>query len=309
MKIAVAGAGSMGSRFGWQLKHSGADVTLIDSWDKNVEAVRTNGVTAVINGKKENEKMPIYNTNAVADINGNFDLVIIFTKCMGLEKMLKDIQPILSDNTYVMCLLNGLGHEDIIKKYVSEDHIILGVTMLASQMMGPGEIKFEGGGDVEVQGLVGSHKDDIMRIVDVMDKAGLNSKYSSKVKYSIWRKACVNGSMNPTTALLETNNVGFGQSADAKKIVAEIVKEFADVAEHEGIDLDRKEVLNHVLETFSVPHFPSMYQDLVKNHRLTEIDFINGAVARKGDKYGISTPYCHLITELIHCKEKVNNCK
>lgn len=309
MKIAIAGAGSMGSRFGWQLKHDGNDVTLIDSWDKNVEAVKENGVTAEINGKNETEYMPIFNTNNVSSINGSFNFVIIFTKCMGLERMLKDIQSILNENTYVMCLLNGLGHEDIMKKYVKEDHIILGVTMLASQMMEPGKIKFEGGGNVEVQGLLDNRKEDIMQIVDVMDKAGLNAKYSPKVKYSIWRKACVNGAMNPTTALLETNNVGFGQSLEAKKIVTEIVKEFADVAEQEDIHLDRKEVLNHVLETFSVPHYPSMYQDLVKNHRLTEIDFIDGAVARKGDKYGISTPYCHLITELIHCKEKINNCR
>ena len=46
-----------------------------------------------------------------------------------------------------------------------------------------------------------------------------------------------------------------------------------------------------------------MYQDLIKNHRLTEIDYINGAVSRKGKKYGIATPYCHFLTELIHAKE------
>ena len=48
-----------------------------------------------------------------------------------------------------------------------------------------------------------------------------------------------------------------------------------------------------------------MYQDLVQNHRLTEIDYINGAVWRKGQKYGVSTPYCQLITQLIHAKEQI----
>ena len=52
-------------------------------------------------------------------------------------------------------------------------------------------------------------------------------------------------------------------------------------------------------------HYPSMHQDLVQNHRLTEIDYINGAVAKKGDSLGIPTPYCHMITDLVHAKEHV----
>ncbi len=48
-----------------------------------------------------------------------------------------------------------------------------------------------------------------------------------------------------------------------------------------------------------------MHQDLIQNHRPTEIDYINGAVAKKGDVLGIATPYCHMITDLIHAKEHV----
>ena len=51
-------------------------------------------------------------------------------------------------------------------------------------------------------------------------------------------------------------------------------------------------------------HYPSMYQDLNEYNRLTEIDYINGAIARKGQQYGVETPYGALITELVHCKEQ-----
>ncbi|UYY51150.1 hypothetical protein OLL94_07170 [Enterococcus faecalis] len=54
---------------------------------------------------------------------------------------------------------------------------------------------------------------------------------------------------------------------------------------------------------------PSMYQDLITNHRLTEIDYINGAIVRKGKVYGIATPYCQFLTELIHCKENLLHAK
>ena len=48
-----------------------------------------------------------------------------------------------------------------------------------------------------------------------------------------------------------------------------------------------------------------MYQDLNENNRLTEIDYINGAVVRKGQKYGVPTPYCEFLTALVHCKEQI----
>lgn len=52
-----------------------------------------------------------------------------------------------------------------------------------------------------------------------------------------------------------------------------------------------------------------MHQDLIKNNRLTEINFINGAVVRKGKKYGVPTPYCSLLTELVLCKEEILGAK
>ena len=52
-----------------------------------------------------------------------------------------------------------------------------------------------------------------------------------------------------------------------------------------------------------------MYQDLNKNNRLTEIDYINGAVVRKGKKYGVPTPYCAFLTALVHCKEQILGAK
>lgn len=72
---------------------------------------------------------------------------------MGLADMLANIQPIIGKNTYVLCLINGLGHVDTLKEYVDEDHIIMGVTMVATNMLGPGRIKFEGGGATEIQPL------------------------------------------------------------------------------------------------------------------------------------------------------------
>ena len=83
------------------------------------------------------------------------------------------------------------------------------------------------------------------------------------------------------------------------------MQEFADVAQYEGVNLDRSEVIQHVESLFDTPHYPSMYQDLVQNNRPTEIDYIDGAVWRKGLKHSVPTPYCAFITRLIHAKEDI----
>ena len=68
---------------------------------------------------------------------------------------------------------------------------------------------------------------------------------------------------------------------------------FLAVAEVEQVTLDNKQCFNkssscYNRETIGL-HHPSMYQDLITNHRLTEIDYINGAIVRKGKVYGIAT--------------------
>ena len=99
----------------------------------------------------------------------------------------------------------------------------------------------------------------------------------------------------------------------ARGIIETIVGEFAAVASAEGIDLDQEQVIQAIEATYDVKtqglHFPSMYQDLIRNHRKTEIDYINGAVWQKGKMYQISTPYCTFLTQLIHGKEELLNAK
>lgn len=116
--------------------------------------------------------------------------------------------------------------------------------------------------------------------------------------------------MNTLCSILDCNIGELGQTKESEALLKTIIAEFAAVAAHEGIDLDQAEVFEHVAETFTADiadHYPSMYQDLIKNHRNTEIDFINGAVWRRGQEYGIATPYCALITQLIHAKEQLLN--
>lgn len=312
MKIVVAGAGAMGSRFAIMLQKGGHDVILVDGWKEHIEAIQQDGLKAEFNGENITAHFPIYHQN---DVNKEErpDLIILLTKAMQLEKMLQCIQCLMKDDTKVLCLLNGIGHDEVMEKYISKHNMYLGNTMWTAGLKKAGEAILFGNGSVELQNLEKGQEEGAKELVELLSASGLHAKYSDNIYYSIYRKACVNGTMNGLCTVLDVNMAGLGLTSSANDMIETIVKEFASVAEKEGVYLDIAEVISHVKTCFNAEtigmHYPSMHQDLIKNHRLTEIDYINGAVSRKGRKYGVLTPYCDFLTQLVHAKEQILEAK
>lgn len=313
MKIAIAGAGAMGSRFGFMLHQAGNDVILIDKWKDHINEIRKNGLKVNLNGERFTSHIPIYFPEEIAETNQKIDLILLFTKAMQLEDMLSALSTAIHSETKVLCLLNGIGHEDVIEKFMPKDNILIGITMWTAGLAGAGKAELIGDGSVELQNLAPKGKDYALEVVKILDQAGLHCKYSPDVRYSIWEKACVNGTVNGTCALLDATIAELGQTNVAISIIKNILHEFVLVAKQEHLILDEAAVLQKIIKTFDPNgignHYPSMHQDLVKNHRLTEVDYINGVVIRKGEKYGIDTPFCTLLTELIHAKEQLIGAK
>ena len=195
MKIAIAGAGAMGSRFGLMLHQSGNEVLLIDGWAEHVQQIKEHGLQATFNGKEVEAKLPIVLQSEV-EKEDQVDLIILFTKAMQLEKMLQDIQSLIKKDTEVLCLLNGIGHEDIIEKFVPMENIYIGNTMWTAGLEGPGQVKLFGSGSVELQNLGDGKEAAAKKLADKLSESGLNAHFSDNIHYSIYRKACVNGTMN-----------------------------------------------------------------------------------------------------------------
>lgn len=307
MKIVIAGSGAMGATYGSMLKKSGNEVVFLDLWQENIDAINTKGVHFNNLGKEEVIEAKAY---LPSEYNEKPDLIIVFTKSMQLRKMLEDVKHLIGENTKVLCLLNGLGHIDTLKDYVSEDKILMGVTVLTASMKGPGQFVTTNYGKTEIQNIVQTGEKGAKEVVETINNSGLPCVYSEDIMYSIWRKACINGTMNCCCTLLDCNMLQLGEIDKSRELLGEIVKEFSLIAGKEGVNLDVKEMTDLVCwfttpEFQGVKHYPSMHQDLIKNHRKTEIDYLNGYVSRKAKEYGLSTPYCDLITIFVHGKERV----
>lgn len=313
MKIAIAGSGAMGASFGFLLAEAHQEVILIDSWCKQVETIREKGLTFKMGERTSKKKMNICYPHTLKQQVDHLDLVILFTKAMQLEDMLNSIKTALTPHTSVLCLLNGIGHEKIISQYVPKENFLLGHTLWSASLLKPGEVKLYPGGSVNLKNRASTRKEAALEIVDILNKAGLAANYAQDIMTSIYKKLGVNACCNGLCTLFDTTIAEFGETAPAAGIVSQILSEIIAVAKVEGTQLNHQEMITTFKDVCDREkmgnHYPSMHQDLMKNHRRTEVDYINGAIAKKGKDYGISTPYNQLITDLIHIKEALLNAK
>lgn len=300
----------MGSGFGAMLYRQGNDVTLIDGWEPQATAVKHEGLHIDINGEDYHLNIPMYqDTEIPSDLQ--FDIVFLFTKAMQLESMLTHIQPHIHDTTIMVCTMNGLKHEDRIVNYVDKSRIVRGVTTWTAGLESPGHTHLMGSGPVEIGSLVPEGQNNVEVIYNLLEQAKLNPHKSEDLQQSIWKKICVNGTANALCTILECRLSTLNESEYARKLVYDITKEIVEVATVDDVHLNADEVYHYLIDLNDKvgPHFPSMYQDLINNNRRTEIDYINGAVARLGSEHHIDAPINQFVANMVHAKEEQRQAK
>ena len=310
MKIAIAGSGALGSGFGAMLYRQGNDVTLIDGWEPQATAVKHEGLHIDINGEDYHLNIPMYqDTEIPSDLQ--FDIVFLFTKAMQLERMLTHIQPHIHDTTIMVCTMNGLKHEDRIVNYVDKSRIVRGVTTWTAGLESPGHTHLMGSGPVEIGSLLPEGQNNVEVIYNLLEQAKLNPHKSEDLQQSIWKKICVNGTANALCTILECRLSTLNESEYSRKLVYDITKEIVEVATVDDVHLNADEVYHYLIDLNDKvgPHFPSMYQDLINNNRRTEIDYINGAVARLGSEHHIDAPINQFVANMVHAKEEQRQAK
>lgn len=303
MKIAIARFGALGARLGIMLQAAGHDVTGIDGWPAHIAAINTKGLTVVHDD--QDPKVYYLPVMTPQEVTGTFDLIILLTKTPQLDRMLTDIAPIITDQTQLLILSNGLGNIEVMAKHVAKSQIVAGVTLWTSSLVKPGEIHTTGSGSIKLQALAGG---DAQPIVEALNEAGLNAELVPDVMTAIWHKAGINAVLNPLLVLLDANIAEFGTAGNAMDMALNILDEMKQVGASQGIKVDVAGIiadLSRLLKPENAGnHYPSMYQD-IQNGKRTEIDFLNGYFARLGQQEGIPTPFNALVTRLIHAKEDI----
>jgi 2-dehydropantoate 2-reductase len=288
MKIAVMGAGAMGSLFGGRLAASGEDVTLVDHWREHVEAINAKGLG--INGLRGGRTISVKATTDPSSV-GSVDLIIVFVKSYDTLKATRDALPMVSGDTVFLSLQNGLGNIEKISEAAGSNRVVPGTTAHGCTLLGPGEIIHAGKGLTIIGELDGRVTERVQEIRDALKGAGFETEVSGNISGALWSKVLVNVGINPLTALKGLRN---GELLDDPVIVGVMrsaVEEAMMVAEALGIDLGPGDHVEHVYNVAraTAMNRSSMLQDVERGRR-TEIDALNGAVVRLGKTLGVDTP-------------------
>jgi len=307
MKVAIVGAGGLGSTFGALLTVAGVDVTMIEIDRRRVEKIAAEGLHMIMpDGTKKHFKLKI--TDDISTV-GELDLIQISVKGYHTGSAAKSIVPLVGPETYVLSVQNGLGNLRRIAEHVPPAQVIGGVTALSAMPLDLNEIKFNGGhGGVSFGRYDGQEDPGLEKIVAMFESAGIQAQViTGNVQVPIWRKLIANVSNNCVAAITGFTGNQMLACEPICDLIARLAEEVALVARAEGLDFEElKDPAGFVLNV-TLPGAKdnkiSMLQDVEANRR-TEIDTLNAEIVRLGEKHGIPTPYNQTMTSLVKAREQ-----
>jgi 2-dehydropantoate 2-reductase len=290
MKIAILGSGSLGSTFGGILTEAGLDVTLVNRPNEHMKVLREQGLTLVEESVARLVKVKVATDPRQIE---PVDLIVVLVKSSFTRTALEGFRSLIGTETLAMSLQNGLGNEEILREYLGESRVLSGRTYVGGALIAPGLAQIGVKGRETLIGELDGHiSERAQQIGALFNRAGLETRVISDLQELIWQKLLINVSGG---AICGITGLSYGQLLQVPEAVAcavAAVQEAIDVGRAAGVNItatDPKAVLDKAAAGLPFDFKPSILQD-IERRRSTEIDFINGAVVRLGEKLAIATP-------------------
>jgi 2-dehydropantoate 2-reductase len=303
MRIAVVGAGGVGSVFGGKLAAAGHEVWLVHRRAEVVDALRAGGLR--LDTPDASQQVGVRATLDTREV-GTADLVLILTKSTDTRAAAISAVPLVGPHTLVLTLQNGLGNLEAIGAVVGEERALLGMTYVGATVVGPAHVRLTAPGLSFVGEPDGGLSERCERLAQVLSEAGVPTQATDQLWPMVWGKLVINAALNATCALTGANGQTALLSPAAYELLGRAAQETADVAAALGITLPypdpAERVRQHCRDVGTSK--PSMLQDMERG-RPTEVDAINGAVVREGERLGIPTPYNRALLLLVQAREHV----
>lgn len=301
MKIAVIGAGAMGSIYGGRLSlHH--EVYLIDTNQAIVDHINREGLKV-----QENGTDVIYHPTAVTSTKGvgPTDLVILFVKALFSHAALDGNRGLIGENTYLMTLQNGSGHEDVLSEFVPEDRIIIGTTEDNGAVLAPGHVRRGGSGVTNIGMLTKDTYGFLPKLKEALDSCGFHGNIHENIQQLIWNKLFTNVSLSVLTGVLQVPMGFIAGNEHAWALAQRLIHEAVEVAHGLGLEADEAEIASKVKSTSlgSPEGITSICADL-RDGRKTEVNTISGSVVRASRKCGVPAPTHEIMVELVRALEE-----
>jgi len=335
-KIAIVGTGAVGGYAGAHMAKAGEDVTFVDFWPENVEAIRTKGFRI-----SHLRDVPEFTTPAralhVTEVQQlakekPIDIAFVCTKSYDTGWAAMMIKQYLAPGGFIVSLQNCINEETIAGVVGWGKTLGSIASSITVDLCEPGHVRRAGGkhGEAhtvfrvgEVHGIPTQRARDVCRLLAHADSA----KVTTNLWGERWSKLVTNAMGNGVSASTGLISRDILLDDGLRHFTARLGSEAIRVGQALGYQLEeihhldpeviaragegdakaRGEYDAHRLAEAKKPgggaHRPSMGQDMVKGRR-TEIEFLNGFVVDKGQEIGVSTHANAALTDIVRRVEK-----
>ncbi len=297
MRAAVVGGGALGSLLAAKLAPL-LDLWLITGWAEQAAAIRRSGLTLIeLDGSETQTAMQV--AERTEDLPVAVDLALIAVKSHDTPRAAQKAAQVLAPDGLALTLQNGLGNLEVIAQVVGPARAAQGVTAMGATLLGPGRVRFAGAGPTHLAGSA-EQAARLDAVAHIFRQAGFETYCTADVAGLVWGKLVVNAGINALTALLRVPNGVLLDQPAARSLMAAAAQEAAAVAAAQGITLPFADPVARVEQVAraTAANRSSMLQDVLRQAP-TEVDVINGAVARLGHRWGVPTPVNNVLVELV----------
>lgn len=315
MKIAVIGAGAIGSVVAGFLAKAGEDVLLVGRQDQ-VDAINRNGLS--IKGARGQE---IVQLKALTKLDRNYDLVIFAVKTQDMEDAYQHNAKYLEE-CLVLTSQNGVQADNLLSGHYEKEKVISSIVMFGATYIRPGEVTFNFEGDWIIGKPFGPNDPTVHKIADILKKP-FKVVVTNEITGMKWLKLFVNFN-NCIPALVGKSMQETFSDMDLCRLSVMLLKEGVDIVRQAQIELvsmpdfpkerilglaampieQASAIINKTLTTLSKePLYGSILQSIMRK-KTSEIDFINGEVISLASHFHLPAPLNSRVVDLVHEVER-----
>ena len=315
MKIAVLGAGSIGSSVGADLTDAGLDVTIIDQWPAHVEVMKESGLDITMPDMHLQIPVTAWHLCELAEHMPKFDVVFLVVKSYDTGWLAKLIEPYLKEDGVFIGLQNGMNNETI-SNVVGIERTIGAVVELSAEIFTPGIVKRDTPrngtwfGLGELDGSITPRLEEVKKIMENVAKISL----TKNIEGAKWTKLICNTMTMGPIGLTGLKNWDARKLPGMFEMSVALGRESMAVGKALGYELEpvfglkaedfseaNDEMLINAMETL-MSHvgkegITAAIHDHIKG-RQSEMSLVSGLVARAGEKLGIPVTCNAAVTEI-----------
>ena len=302
MTYSIIGMGAIGGFYGGRLAHAGLEVHFLSHSD--YAFVVEHGLQ--IDSCDGNFHLPHVNAYHTSADMPKTDVVIVGLKSVNNHLLPELLAPIITDNTVVVLIQNGIGLEADLQAAFPNLHIVAGLAFICSSKTQPGHINHQCYGSINL-GNYSCPPERFSQILEDFQKAGLQV---AEVPYeeARWKKAVWNMPFNGMTVALDTSTDKLLNNPATRQLIYDQMMEVIGAANALGIEAINSEFADKMIEMTDamVPYSPSMKLDY-DFHRPMEIYYLYTRPIEEARKAGFEMPKLSMLEAELKFKESQYN--